>query len=68
MQFDPWFDEKNALFASIAKINGFWRKKFNRSVPDRGASRVMKKFQNTLIFSLEVIVQPHIWNYNFFQF
>ena len=46
----------NALFASKAKITVFWNF-FERSGP-KGASRVKKIFQKTLILVFEVIVQP----------
>ena len=58
------FSRDNALFASKAKINIFWKAKINvfwnffeRSGPE-GASGVKKKFQKMLILVFEVIVQP----------
>ena len=57
------FSRDNALFASKAKINVFWKAKINvfwnffkQSGPE-GASGVKKKFPKTLILAFEVIVQ-----------
>ena len=56
MEKSPFWQD-NALFASKAKMNVFW-KNFDRGSPMLRGPRVKKIFQKPLILVFEVIVQP----------